>query len=284
MAIFTNQATLTYNNTVTNSNIATGEILEVLSATKTAVTETYGPDSDITYVISIVNSGATAISGVTVTDDLGAYTVNDLTVYPLSYTQGSARLFINGILQTPPTVTGENNLVISGITVPAGGNSILIYEASVTEFAPLDLSSLITNTASITGNGVTAPVEVSETVTPAESVDLSITKTITPAVVTENSRITYTFIIQNFGNTPAVATGGGVVSDTFNPILSDLAVTLNGNTLAEGTGYEYNEGTGLFTTVPGVITVPAATFTQNAETGVWETTPGVTVLTVVGTI
>ena len=34
MATFTNQATLSYNNTTTTSNIVTGEIVEVLSATK----------------------------------------------------------------------------------------------------------------------------------------------------------------------------------------------------------------------------------------------------------
>ena len=34
MAIFSNQATLTYNGTTTNSNIAYGEILDVLTATK----------------------------------------------------------------------------------------------------------------------------------------------------------------------------------------------------------------------------------------------------------
>ena len=34
MATFTNQATLTYNGNVITSNIATGEIIEVLSATK----------------------------------------------------------------------------------------------------------------------------------------------------------------------------------------------------------------------------------------------------------
>ena len=32
MASFTNQATLTYNGLVTNSNVASGELLEVLSA------------------------------------------------------------------------------------------------------------------------------------------------------------------------------------------------------------------------------------------------------------
>ena len=37
MATFTNQATLRYNGNIVNSNITTGELLEVLSATKTAV-------------------------------------------------------------------------------------------------------------------------------------------------------------------------------------------------------------------------------------------------------
>ena len=42
MAIFTNQAQLRYGNAVANSNVAVGEILEVLAATKTAVRKTYG--------------------------------------------------------------------------------------------------------------------------------------------------------------------------------------------------------------------------------------------------
>lgn len=41
MAQFTNQAQLRYGNSVTNSNIAVGEILEVLSISKTAVKNTY---------------------------------------------------------------------------------------------------------------------------------------------------------------------------------------------------------------------------------------------------
>lgn len=35
MAVFFNQATLTYNDTTTNSNIVSGEIIEVLSVSKT---------------------------------------------------------------------------------------------------------------------------------------------------------------------------------------------------------------------------------------------------------
>ena len=50
MARFTNQAQLRYGNNVANSNIAVGEILEVLSATKTAVKNTYNQNDTITYV------------------------------------------------------------------------------------------------------------------------------------------------------------------------------------------------------------------------------------------
>ena len=41
MAIFTNQAQLRYGNAVANSNVAVGEILEVLAATKTDVCGRY---------------------------------------------------------------------------------------------------------------------------------------------------------------------------------------------------------------------------------------------------
>lgn len=69
MARFTNQAQLRYGNAVANSNIAVGEILEVLSATKTAVRNTYEQNDTITYIISIVNSGNTAFTGITVSDN-----------------------------------------------------------------------------------------------------------------------------------------------------------------------------------------------------------------------
>ena len=82
MARFTNQAQLRYGNEITNSNIAVGEITEVLSATKTAVRDTYGQNENVTYVISIVNSGTTAFNGITVTDNLGEYLFNTRELTP----------------------------------------------------------------------------------------------------------------------------------------------------------------------------------------------------------
>ena len=56
MATFTNQATLSYNNTVSRSNIVTGELVDILAVAKTAVTDTYGCDTCVTYTVSIVKS------------------------------------------------------------------------------------------------------------------------------------------------------------------------------------------------------------------------------------
>ena len=65
---------------------------------------------------------------------------------------------------------------------------------------------------------------------------------------------------------------------------TDLAVTFNGAAWTAGVDYNYNQTTGLFTTVPGNILVPAATYTQNPTTGEYTLTPGIATLTVTGTI
>ena len=100
----------------------------------------------------------------------------------------------------------------------------------------------------------------------------------------DNDRVTYTFVIQNSGNQAVVATDNATITDTFDPILTALAVTFEGTPWTEGTQYNYSEATGLFTTVPGQITVPAATYTQDPVTGAYAVNPGIVTLVVTGTI
>ena len=284
MAIYTNQATLSYNNVVVNSNIATGEILEVLNIQKSALNSFYDNNSIITYVLTLNNTGSNVLTDLTVTDNLGAYVYNTLTLVPLTYVDGSIRYLVNGVLQTPPTVVPGPPFQVTGVTVPANGNVAILYQATPNNFAPISNGSTITNTATVDGGGLTNPV-ASTTSLPAATVPvLSIVKSISPIPVVENGTVTYTFVISNSSTAPATVDENVVLTDTFNPILSNLNVAFNGVTWVEGTNYTYNQTTGLFTSSNGAITVPAATVVQDPTTGAYTVTPGTSTLVISGTI
>lgn len=282
MATFYNQATLSYRGGSVNSNIVTAELVEALTVTKTSLLENYGSGERMTYVIGIVNSSDAPISTLTLTDDLGAYPFGTDTVYPLSYVNGSAKAFINGVPATDPTVTSTEPLTLTGITVPANGETVVVYSADVTAFAPPAPDGTIVNTVTINGAG--APVTATETITARSGSSLTITKSIEPQSVVGEGPLTYTFVIQNLGNEEAGADENIVVTDVFDPILNITGVTLDGVTLIEGTDYTYDELTGTFVTTAGRITVPAATYEQDPVTGVYTVIPGSVTLTVTGTI
>ena len=284
MATFFNQATLSYNDTIIDSNIVTGELIEVLSASKTALSDNYDAADTVTYAISIVNSGTNPFSNLTLTDNLGEYAFNTTTLVPLTYVNNSLRYYINGVLQTAPTVTATNPLTVTNITVPANGNVLLVYQTTVNQFAPLGLGSEITNIATVTGTNLTDSLTLTETINAASDLNLTISKSICPDTIVDNDEITYTFVIQNTGSIAAVATDNVVVTDTFNPILNPVNVTYNNTIWTSPANYTYDTATGLFRTVVGQITVPAATYTQDSVTGQWTTVPGVTVLKVTGTV
>lgn len=284
MATFFNQAILSYNNNVTSSNIVTGELLEVLSATKTSLPSAYRAGEDVTYIVSLVNSGNVPYTGLTISDDLGAYEFNGTTVTPLTYDTDTVRYYTNGVLQAAPTVTAGTPLSITGISVPANGNATIVYSATANGFAPLDTTSSITNTVTVSGGGITTAVTASDTLAVRDEANLSITKSVNPTSVVENGELTYTFVIQNLGNTEATAADNVTLTDTFDPILDIISVTLNGTPLTSPAQYTYNEATGEFATVQGTITVPAATYTQNPDTGVITAAPGIAIVTVTGTV
>lgn len=284
MAIFSNQATLTYNGSSTNSNIAYGEILDVLAATKTAIEGSYTPGELVTYAVTLRNTSNAALTGLIVTDDLGGYEFNGTTVYPLTYEAGSAALFVNGVLQPAPAVTAGPPLVFTGISIPAGGDAVLVYQARANAYANPAADGTIDNTVTVSGDGLSTPITATETVIATAAPELTISKSITPVQVVDNERVTYTFVIQNSGNQPVVATDNAAITDTFNPILTALIVTFDGAAWTQGVQYNYNETTGLFATVPGQILVPAATYTQDPVTGAYTVTPGIATLVVTGTI
>ena len=284
MAMFSNQATLAYNGNFTNSNVVYGEILDVLAATKTSIEGSYAPGETVTYAITLRNTGTAALSGLTLSDNLGGYDFGGGTLYPLTYEDGSATLFVDGVLQAAPAVTAGPPLVITGINIPGGSDAVLVYQARANVYASPAVGGTIVNTVTVTGAGLGAPITATETVTAATEPMLTISKSITPAQVVDNDRVTYTFVIQNSGNQAIVATDNATISDQFDPILTALSVTFNDAVWTQGAQYNYDETTGLFTTIPGQILVPAATYTQDPATGVYSVTPGVVTLAVTGTV
>lgn len=284
MASFFNQATLVFGGRRSNSNTTEGEVIDVLTLTKTAISENYGRDDAIAYAVSIVNTGNEALNGISFTDNLGAYTVGAASLYPLDYVDGSIKYFVGGTLMPSPTVEAGAPLVISGINVPAGSNALIVYEARPNEFAPLASGSVITNTVTAGTAEICSELSATASVPVREEALPFITKFASDTSIACGSEISYTFVLQNLGNAPVVATDDLTVEDLFNPILNISSVTLDGATLSEGTDYSYEGTTGEFRTLPGVITIPAASYTQDAQTGVITATPGVAILTVTGTV
>ncbi|MCH5285819.1 MAG: hypothetical protein J1E43_00185 [Christensenellaceae bacterium] len=283
---FTNQATLSYNNLVTNSNVVTGTLQDVLSVSKSAISGDYRQGDTVTYAVSVINSGSTAFSNLTLTDNLGAYASGTTagTVTPLTFIPGSVVLYVNGTRQATAPAASGSPLTITGINVPAGGNILLLYSANANQFAPQGSTGNIVNTVTLSGTGISTPITATATTDANATARLSVIKSLNPTTVVENQPLTYTFTIQNTGATATTTADNLILTDVFDPALNITSVTLNGVALTQGTDYNYNAMTGTFSTVANRITVPAATYTQNATTGAWTITPGTAILQVTGTL
>ena len=195
----------------------------------------------------------------------------------------NARVELGRMVQTAVQVTSEQPLTLTGINVPAGGSAVIIYTAQVNGSAPLASGSTIENTVTVTGGGLAEPVTATESVSVSEAPYLTVEKTLSPLTVTSSQRITYTFLISNYGNAPAEADANASITDVLSPVLTGLTATYNGVLWTQGTEYTYSETSGIFTSDPGAITVPAATYTTLPD-GTVSTTPGTATLLLEGTV
>lgn len=283
----TNQARLQFSygetTATASSNIASTIMQGPLTASKSVLESAYRAESELTYIITLSNSGAAALTAMKITDDLGTYAVTPTLSVPALFYTGPAQLYINGVFSASLTPEPALNSIV--FTIPqlaAGANAMLIYKVQVSGDAPLAVGSEITNTAVIRATNLSEPLTVSETIDVSEYADVNIMKAMSPNPVTDGGTLTYTFTIQNYGNTAATNV---VLSDAFSPIPNPITVTVDGTVLSAA-DYDYTNGV---LTLPGPasaysLSIPAATFTQDAATGAVTINPGVVTIVVTGTI
>ncbi len=282
----TNQANIAYNygnaSGVAVSNIATTTLVDPITADKKSVSSTYRLGDTVTYVISVQNNGNTPLTGITATDNLGTYTTGAYTtVTPLTYAN-NASLYINGVYAGPIAgVTDTSSVAFTIPSLAAGANALIIFNATVNSFAPLAGGSTIVNTVMFSGTGISSPVMAYSTIPVENYANLSILKEMSPNPIADGDTITYTFTINNYGNTPATDV---VLTDKFDPEPSSITVMAGGQVIPSS-NYMYTDG--LLTLPSGTgysLTVPAASISQNPATGIVTVSPGTLVITVSGTI
>lgn len=205
-----NQATLLYNNTKTNSNTVKTQILSLydLSATVTPLLENYTPGNCITYISRIENTGSSTIYNLKIIDDLGNGTLN--------YITKSAKAFLNGTPIHVKSKTNNDNVtfVISNVLNP-GDNVIIIFDVTSSATNPKNITntqSIFGNGGSVTGSTVDIIPKPTATVTLADYVSLNITKLASSNSIYDGDELNYTFEITNSGNNSAT---GVTFSDSF---------------------------------------------------------------------
>ena len=277
-----NQASLTYLYGGTNqgtalSNVATTNLEGPVTINKTALQDTYRGGTQITYIVTITNSGECGSVGYTLTDDLGTFTNGTCTSTPLNYV-GPAQLYVGGQFYSVLTPTVAQGLVTFDIpALPCNTSAMLIYVAEVNECANLAVGASIENTVTLTGGNLCESLTDTNVIDVAVYADVDIIKSMTPNPFVSGGTLTYTFDLFNYGNTEATDI---VLTDVFNPAPESIAITVNGEVLSPAL-YSYTNGV---LTIPATagVTIPAADFVLN--NCCYATTAGQTQIVVTGVV
>ena len=278
--ILNNAATLTYNSgESTNSaasNVVSTNLLDSysLSATKYTANDSFRPSENITYLVTVTNTGTQPLYAVQVTDDLGGAGV------PLSFVQGSA-LVLDGssVTAVVPVSVSPLTIVLPDVLQSAESVTVL-YVAQVSALLSADTETITNTVQTLAHEGsATGPVvdaqPTSVTITAEDFAQIEITKLVDKTVVASGDTLTYTFNIENSGNIEATNV---VITDTLPAeftITSVMSETNGVVTVYDATDYTVSaDNTIVLPVGTTVITVPPRTESGN----------GLTVVTIEGTI
>lgn len=280
-----NQASITYEYQGSaslgsaDSNVTVTYLLDpyAMSAVKTVLQGTFRPGENLTYVFRIKNTGTQALYHVTVKDNLGG------SQEPLSYLQGTARLYVNQTeLILTPTV-GEGTLTFF-LPDPllSGQEAVIVYVAVVSETIDFQVNTIM-NMAEVTANGGSAAgPQISAVPPPSAEIQreayaqVSISKQPDKRIVAPGESLTYTFTLLNTGNQVALNV---IIQDTLPAEFTVNEVRLlSGDASFIYAPGDYTIDSNNRITLPNAsgtpITVPAADLEG----------PGMTIVTITGTV
>lgn len=278
-----NSANITYQHgTLTeaaNSNMVTTMLTESygLTAEKISSNTNWRPSENLSFILSVKNTGTEPVYEISLQDNLGGNTTR-----LLNYIAGSAKMIKNdvvtGIAPTnvspltfvlPEPLQADETVLISYVAKVIGN-----IDSAVTE---------ITNTVTVVGHEVSASGPTI-TVDPAPSLtlpkanyaDVRVEKSVDKLQVSSGEQLTYTFRLENSGNIEA--TNIVIRDDLPAQFTIDTITSLTNGVLTTFDATDYSVDTDnkliLPTSAVKTISVPAST-----GTGV-----GVTVVTIVGTV
>ncbi len=233
------------NNTAIDNN--PGGPLADLSILKSSSPKPYVAGLELTYVITVFNSGPTNVVGATVRD-----------ILPAELTGVTWTSSVNGTATVTAGGSGTGNDLSATININSGaGNSVTF---TVTGTAPGGATASIVNTATVTPPAdITDPVPGNNTATDENPIvrqtDLAITKVSSPNPYVAGSTLTYTVTVTNNGPEDVA---GAAVRDSLPAALSGFTWTC----WASGTGSCLNaNGTGDIDTLVILPSGASATFT-----------------------
>ena len=172
--------------------------------TKWALTPTYRPDGNVSYLIRVENNSQEPIYNIAIADNLGSTSA----AKPLRYIEGAMVALINGIEYTVTPSMNANGDMMLAYPLPVmepGDVMTLAYSSRVS--AGTAITGRITNTATATGNGgsMTGPAvsaSAEAVVEQAAYASVTVLKE-APEQVLPNGTLNYTLTLSNTGNMEA---------------------------------------------------------------------------------